>query len=275
MPFLRPESSFAVAEGVHGFRSVMVNFFIVRPSAQTSEWVLVDAGLRSSGPRIAKEAERLAKTTQAPLAIILTHGHFDHVGALPWLTRHWKVPVYAHRDELPYINERKPYPPPDPSVGGGLMARSSPLFPRRGPLLSGPVYALRGDGSVPGLPEWRWLATPGHSPGHVSLWRQRDRTLLAGDAIINTRQESALAVFRQSQEVRPPPAYFTPNWRVAYDSMRTLQSLAPEVVAGGHGLPARGDSLKQQLADLLNDFPEKGLPRRGHYVRQTWQEAAR
>jgi glyoxylase-like metal-dependent hydrolase (beta-lactamase superfamily II) len=275
MSFLRPESSFPVAEGVRGFRSVMVNFFIVRPSMQTRDWVLVDASLRGAGLRIAKEAERFVGTTEAPLAIVMTHGHFDHVGALPWLMRHWKVPVYAHRDELPYLNERKSYPAPDPSVGGGLMARSAPLYPRHGPTLPGPVYSLRGDGSVPGLPDWRWIATPGHSPGHVSFWRERDRTLLAGDAIVNTRQESALAVFKQTPELRPPPAYFTQDWRLAYESMLTLQALSPEVMAGGHGLPARGDSMRSEFAELLTHFTTKGLPRRGRYVRETWGEAAR
>ncbi|RYE43220.1 MAG: MBL fold metallo-hydrolase, partial [Hyphomicrobiales bacterium] len=37
---------------------------------------------------------------------------------------------------------------------------------------------------MPGLPEWRWIATPGHSPGHVSFYRDRDGTLIAGDAFV-------------------------------------------------------------------------------------------
>src|SRR5690349_6211290 len=57
-----------------------------------------------------------------PSAIVLTHGHFDHTGALEDLTREWDVPVYAHQFEMPYVTGRSNYPAPDPTVGGGLMA---------------------------------------------------------------------------------------------------------------------------------------------------------
>jgi glyoxylase-like metal-dependent hydrolase (beta-lactamase superfamily II) len=57
-----------------------------------------------------------------PSAIVLTHGHFDHVGPLETLAAEWDVPVYAHPLEHPYLNGTTSYPPPDPTVGGGLMA---------------------------------------------------------------------------------------------------------------------------------------------------------
>ena len=42
------------------------------------------------------------------------------------------------------------------------------------------------------MPGWRWVHTPGHTAGHVSLFRDADRTLIAGDAFVTTKQESAL-----------------------------------------------------------------------------------
>ena len=112
--------------------------------------------------------------TRPPEAIILTHGHFDHVGSLERLLQLWDVPVYAHTLELPYLTGRSSYPPPDPLVGGGAMAWSSKLYPR-GPIdLDGRAQALPDDHTVPGLPGWRWIHTPGHSPGHVSLVRESD-----------------------------------------------------------------------------------------------------
>ena len=99
---------------------------------------------------------------------------------------------------------------------------------------------LPDDGSVPGLPGWRWVFTPGHAPGHVALFRDADRTLIAGDAVVTTKQESAPAVMAQRRELHGPPMYFTPDWVSAARSVATLAELEPEVVATGHGEPLRG-----------------------------------
>lgn len=266
MRAVRPPSVFAVTTDVDGVRSVLVNYFFIRLGLR--DWVLVDAGLPGSGRRLVREAARRFGAGVPPRAIVLTHGHFDHVGALSALMRRWPdTPVYAHRAELPFLENRMAYLPPDPTVGGGLLALSSVLFPRRvGPF--GPnLQPLPADGSVPGLPEWQWLATGGHSPGHVSLWRARDRVLIAGDAVTTTRQESFFAVLRQRLEVRPPPAYFTPDWEAAYHALLRIRSLRPVVVASGHGRPAAGMFLRDGLEQLLREFPERGLPARGRYLR--------
>lgn len=74
------------------------------------------------------------------------------------------------------------------------MPLLAPLFPRRPIDVSRWLQRLPEDGSVPQMPGWRWIHTPGHTPGHISFWRERDRTIIAGDAFITTNQESAYAV---------------------------------------------------------------------------------
>ena len=64
------------------------------------------------------------------------------------------------------------------------------LFPRRPIDVSRWLQRLPEDGGVPQMPGWRWI----HTPGHISFWRERDRTIVAGDAFITTNQESAYAV---------------------------------------------------------------------------------
>lgn len=93
------------------------------------------------------------------------------------------------------------------SAGGGLMSMLSPLYPR-GPVdVSRWLHTLPDDGSVPQMPGWRWFHTPGHTPGHIALWREGDRTINAGDDFITTRQESAYAVTVQEPEMHGPPMY--------------------------------------------------------------------
>jgi len=193
-----------------------VNAFIVgNPNANNGEWVLVGAGMAHTGKDIIQAAEgRFGKGSQ-PKAIILSHGHFDHVGAIMELLNQWKVPVYAHELELPYLTGAMDYPPADPTVNDGLIAKISPTFPNRGIDLGTRVQPLPADGSVPWMPGWRWIHTPGHSPGHVALYRKSDNVLIAGDAFTTLKQDSAESVLTKEKEIHGPPAYFTMDWQAA------------------------------------------------------------
>src|SRR4051812_49276456 len=117
----------AIAPDVAGLRILFVNVFAV---GNSNGWTLIDAGLYGSAGRIMRWADAHAGGAP-PRAIVLTHAHFDHVGALDQLAEQWNVPVFAHAEELPYITGTRAYPPPDPSVGGGLMARLAMLYPRK------------------------------------------------------------------------------------------------------------------------------------------------
>jgi glyoxylase-like metal-dependent hydrolase (beta-lactamase superfamily II) len=262
---MRGDHETGVADDVECVRTGIVNCYLVGdPGA--GGWTLVDAGLFGFAHTIADAAARRFGADARPSCIVLTHGHFDHVGALHTLAERWNVPIYAHEDELPYLTGAEAYPPPDPTVGGGLMALTSPLFPN-GPFDFRPwIRALPPDGSVPELSGWRWLPTPGHARGHVSLWRAADRTLIAGDAFITTNQESAYAVARQEPELHGPPMYYTPDWTRARDSVRYLASLDPEVAVTGHGRALHGEEMRQALHRLADNFDEIAVPEHGRYV---------
>lgn len=256
-----------LARGVAYLRDKIVNlFFVGEPGVADRGWVLVDAGLHGSADRIERAAEARFGPGARPTAIVLTHGHFDHVGALETLAERWDVPVYAHTMELPYLTGRSTYPPPDPTVGGGAMARLAALYPK-GPIdLRDRAQALPEDGSVPGMPGWRWVFTPGHAPGHVSFFRDEDRACIVGDAFVTTKQESAIAVLQQRQELHGPPMYFTPDWEAARESVRRLADLEPSLAATGHGVPMRGEKMLRQLRALARDFDQLAKPAKGRYV---------
>jgi len=267
---IRNDKTHEVAPDVAYRRLGMVNVvFVGLPNAADRGWVLVDAGLPGTAGLITSAAEHRFGANVRPSAIVMTHGHFDHNGALETLAEKWDVPVYAHPQELPYLNGTLSYPPPDPSVGGGLMALLSPLYPR------GPVDVRRWlqplppDGSVPGMPGWNWLHTPGHAPGHVSFWRASDKIIVVGDAFVTTRQESIYAVTTQKPEMHGPPMYFTPDWDHARTSVQKLAALEPEIVVTGHGQAMRGFEMRDALHLLARDFDRIAVPEHGRYVHHT------
>jgi glyoxylase-like metal-dependent hydrolase (beta-lactamase superfamily II) len=236
------------------------------PGTPNPDWVLIDAGLKGTADMIVDAAASHFGPNTPPIAIVLTHGHTDHVGALEALVERWDVPVFVHEAEFPHLNGTRPYPPPEPRVGGGVMALMSPLL-NRGPIDVGRrLHTLPADGAVPGMPRWRWIPTPGHTAGHVSFWRDDDKTLIAGDAFITTKQESAYAVATQRPELHGPPMYFTTDWDSARDSVRRLAALQPELAIAGHGRPLQGEELRRGLNILARDFDTIARPKHGRYV---------
>lgn len=264
-----------VAPDVARLRIAFVNCFLVGPrrpegraDTDATPWVLVDAGLSVGAASILEVAAERFGSESRPTCIVLTHGHFDHVGALEALLGIWDVPLYTHTLELPYVTGRSDYPPPDPTVGrSGLLARMSFLFPNSGIDAGHRAKELPSNGEVPGMPGWRWVPTHGHSPGHVSFFRESDRLLIAGDAISTTKQESVFAVATQKPELHGPPAYFTIDWDAAHRSVSTLASLKPLVVVAGHGPAMRGEDMPRRLSELARDFDTRERPKRGRYVR--------
>ncbi|KAB2496036.1 MBL fold metallo-hydrolase [Priestia endophytica] len=253
-----------VTPDLYSYTTQIVNVCFI--GGRGDEFVLVDAGMPKSAQSIISEIENRFGSNARPKAILLTHAHFDHVGALLELLRHWDVPVYAHKAELPYLQGEKDYERPDQTVEGGMVVKMSPLFPTESINISSRVSPLHDDGSIPELPEWEWIHTPGHTEGHVSFFRKRDRALIVGDAFITTKQENLFDVITQKLEISGPPRYLTTDWKAAKKSVEHLASLHPEVAITGHGKPVEGKWLAEHLALLARDFDRIAIPDYGKYV---------
>ena len=259
---------FLVAPGVYRMKDLFVNVFIIQ-DAEATGWVLIDAGLKSSAPKIKLMVEELfGSKGSTPKAIVMTHAHFDHRGSLQQLVEEWNVPVYCHHMELPYLTGKSSYPPPDPSVGGGMMATLSFIYPKSPIDIKEHLLVLPEDGNIPGLEEWKWIHTPGHTPGHISLFREKDGVLVAGDAFVTTMQESIISVATQAKLISGPPKYFTPDWGAAARSVKELASLEPNVIVTGHGQAFYGDEARKDLHKLARDFWKLGIPATGRYVKE-------
>jgi len=229
-------------------------------------WVLVDAGMPKSGKEILSVAEKRFGKGNKPSAIILTHGHFDHVGGLSELIEEWNAPVYAHPNEFPFLTGEKAYPAPDPTVEGGLLAKISFIYPIEPIDIRSHLQPLPTDHSVPHMPGWVWVPSVGHSPGHVSFYRGSDRYLISGDAFITVRQDSLYKVLVQKEEVNGPPRYLTTDWQAAWESVKNLELLQPSLVIPGHGSALEGEVLHEGLKRLVEDFDRLAIPNHGKFV---------
>lgn len=228
-------------------------------------WVLIDAGVVGYTERIAQAAATRFGSDSKPRAIVLTHGHYDHVGCALELARRWNVPVFAHALEFPWLTGKADYPPKDPTVGGA-MAFLSRFFPSRTVNLAEVLQELPAGGEVPGLPGWVALHTPGHAPGHVCFWRASDRTLIAGDVVATANLDSWRGIISQAKQVSRPPSPFTYDWDQAHESVRKIAALQPFILACGHGAPMAGPD-DEDVAGQLDAFSQTfAPPPRGRYV---------
>lgn len=255
-----------IAEDVYSYTDKIVNVFIVGNPEKDQEWFLVDCGIsKSSEPILSMLTEHFGDA-YSPKMIVLTHGHFDHIGAANELANHWGVPIYCHPLELPFLTGKQDYPKPDPTVEGGMVAKLSGAFPYEAIDLSPLIHSLGTTQRLEAFPEWQWIHTPGHSPGQIALYREKDGTLLSADAIITVKQDSLYEVLTQSENLQGPPRYFTTDWSAAKRSVETLVLLNPQTIGPGHGLPMSGEEVKHGLPKLLQEFDQVAVPDYGKYT---------
>jgi glyoxylase-like metal-dependent hydrolase (beta-lactamase superfamily II) len=187
--------------------------------------VLVDTGLRTSAGKI-KEAvgDRELK------AIALTHAHGDHGGSARKLSDELGLPVWvgaADREaaETGKVVAKSPYDKPGLSLIAGAMGNM--------PSVSIARDLREGDELAAGFTV---LDTPGHSPGHVSFWRESDRVLICADVFFN------MHILTTAPGLRQPPGPFTVDPVLNRRSERRVAELEPAVAAFGHGPVIEGDA---------------------------------
>lgn len=254
-----------VAAGVYQLRiKRFVNVYFVEAGTD-GEWVLIDTGLPGSDKEIRAAADELFGPGARPQAIILTHGHLDHMGSAKELAAAWGVPVVVHPLELPYVTNKAKYPPRDPTVGGSL-AFMSRFFPTDLPDLTGVAEALNTDDPTPPfLANWRWLHVPGHAPGQLAFFREADRTLLGADAFATTDHESIPKLLLGIPKISVAGAPFNYDWAQCRAAVQELAALEPRAIGCGHGPVIKGPAAAAGLHALADKYQ---LPAQGRYLHE-------
>ncbi|MCY9546363.1 MBL fold metallo-hydrolase [Lysinibacillus xylanilyticus] len=214
-----------------------VNCYLVE---EENELTLIDAALPYSAKSIIKAAESIGKPITK---IIITHAHSDHIGALDTLKE--LLP-----DSQVCISSRDAL----------LLEGNSALLPNEinTPIRGGipkniktkPDLLLEEGDRVGSL---EVIATPGHTPGSITLFDTRNRSLIAGDALVT---RGKLIVTGVMNPLFPFPALATWDKSTALKSAIKLRSLDPSLLAVGHGKMLEQP---QELLDIAIAEAEKNF----------------
>jgi glyoxylase-like metal-dependent hydrolase (beta-lactamase superfamily II) len=202
-------------------------------NAYLLEDVLVDAGTRHSRRAIIRQLKGHRVEAHA-----LTHAHPDHQGSSHAVCEELGIPFWVSEGDVDaaenpdLIRERQP---------------SHPVAQFYVRIFTGPGHAvdrrLREGDEVAGF---EVLEVPGHSIGHIALWRASDRVLVIGDVIANMDQLTLIPGLHE------PKPYLSPDPAENRRSARRLAELEPELVLFGHGAPLRDTG---KFVDFVEGLP--------------------
>jgi len=182
--------------------------------------VLIDAGTAFDRRRILRQLEGRSIAAHA-----LTHAHPDHYGSSHAVCERLGIPLWCGVADAEAVEAGKTIGP------RGIRLPAAKAHPVARQLREGDEIA-----------GFTVLDTPGHSPGHISYWRESDRVLLCGDVLWGFNP------FRLGGPIQEPPRLLTPDVALNRASARRIAALEPALVCFGHGPVLRDDPAKLAAA---------------------------
>lgn len=226
-----------IADGVWllrgDFRRAM-NIYFLEDEGGVAQF---DAGTAS----MAKAARATAQRLGGLKRVVLGHAHADHRGTAAAMG----APVHCHPDEVADAES-------DASIAPYFDLAQLPVAPVRW------IYpfllrrwdggGVKIDGTVSEGDEvagFQVLHFPGHAPGLIGLWRERDRLAIVSD-VVYLVDSARLKPLPHGEASVPHPAWAWDHAK-AKESLRRLAALEPAVVCAGHEAPLRGENLRETL----------------------------
>ncbi|MFN8492783.1 MAG: MBL fold metallo-hydrolase [Caldilineaceae bacterium] len=202
---------------------------------------LVDTGLPRQRDAINTALAEADLPMTALKRIILTHQDVDHVGSLHDLVDASGARVLASPTETPYIDgaDTPRFLRPE------MLAQRPQLHAVAAIFQYTPVNEQLADGMRLDLAGGvRVIATPGHTPGHISLYLERTKTLITGDALT-----------ADAGHLQGPNQSATPDWAQAVQSVQKLAALDVQTIVCYHGGVVQDDAngqLQRVAQELLS-----------------------
>jgi glyoxylase-like metal-dependent hydrolase (beta-lactamase superfamily II) len=224
-----------VAEGVTAIVLAWSNAYLLQADGDAA---LIDTGLRQDRERLVAALAQSGLRPGQLRSVYLTHAHCDHAGNAAFLAAQGAA-IHLHRAEAPFFGlPLRTYAQSGPQMLLRPLTILSFLIGELAyPVERRHVDVLHEDDDLidaPGGP-LRVIASPGHTPGHVAYYRERDGLLFSGDAILN------IVPFKRVTGLSLPIRMLSDNWAHTKRSAQRLTQLEPARLLAGHGWPLTAD----------------------------------
>ncbi|ERI07888.1 MBL fold metallo-hydrolase [Aneurinibacillus aneurinilyticus] len=209
--------------------------------------ILIDTGTPRQLEQIRAAMDKAGVFLDKLKVVILTHQDLDHIGSLPEILQEsgGGIEVYAHELDAPYIEGKLPLLKGNPDSMAWQL-ESLPEAERRKllTLVENPPKAkvdktLADGQKLPYCGGIHVIFTPGHTPGHISLYLEQSKTLVVGDAMFSVKGI-----------LMGPHPQSTPDMNTALRSLEKYLDFDIQTVICYHGGLSR-NNIKDQLQKLI------------------------